>query len=68
MFLFACRLITFTRFIKERKTNVPLSIKLFLRTNEKKHQTGFMIQKNFLMLMHFDIQRNEDLLVDKTLS
>ncbi len=39
-----------------------------MHTNEKKHQTGFTIQKNLLMLMHFDIQRNEDLLVDKTLS
>ncbi len=39
-----------------------------MRINEKKHQTGFTIWKNFLMLMHFGIQRNEDLLVDKTLS
>ncbi len=55
-------------FIKERKTNVRLTMKLFMRTNQKNYQIGFMIQKNLLMLTHFDIQRNEDLLVDKTLS
>ncbi len=55
-------------FIKERERKVLLSMKLFMHTNKKNHQTGFTIQKSLLMLMHFDIQRNEDLLVDKTLS